>query len=263
MHDIHDSAAAGYAVAAGTYAEGRPGYPPETAPWLRDVVGLDRARTVLDLGAGTGAFIPWLAGTGAKVLALEPVAAMRQRLQQAYRDVEIVDGLASAIQLPDESLDAVVCAQSFHWLATADALTEILRVLRPGGVLGLIWNGRDETVPWVAALSAITDEFEGDAPRYKTGCWRRLFPFEGLSALAERHARYAHVGSPEQVIVARTMSVSFVAALPAAERQDVERRVRALVSATPELAGQARVAFPYETSMFAYRRERHVRARLC
>jgi SAM-dependent methyltransferase len=151
-------------------------------------------------------------------------------------------------------MDAVVCAQAFHWFATSAALEEMRRVLVPGGMLGLIWNGRDERVAWVAALSDITDRWEGDAPRYRTGEWRRVFPAPGFQFVGERHARNAHVGPPEQVVLGRTLSVSFIAALPPEQQQEVERQVRALIARTPELAGRPEVAFPYETSMFAYRK---------
>lgn len=52
----------------------------------------------------------------------------------------------------------------------------------------------------------------------------------------------------------RTLSVSFIAALPSGERSKVEREVRRLIARTPELADGKVVAFPYETSMYAYRR---------
>jgi SAM-dependent methyltransferase len=94
-----------------------------------------------------------------------------------------------------------VCAQALHWFGTRAALDAIARVLVPGGVLGLIWNVRDETVPWVAALSAITDEFQGDAPRYKTGRRREAFAGSGFTAIDERHATYAHAGSVEEVVI--------------------------------------------------------------
>jgi SAM-dependent methyltransferase len=254
MVSVHGSALKGYEAAAGTYVAGRPDYPPEAARWLAEIVGLAPGRRVLEIGAGTGKFVGLLKETGVKVLALEPVAAMRAELAKRHGEVEILAGAAEAIPLPDASVDAVVCAQAFHWFATKKALAEIRRVLVPGGVLGLIWNVRDETVPWVAALSAITDAIETDAPRYKTGAWRRLFPAEGFRAVDERHVRHAHVGSPEQVIVQRTLSVSFIAALPADRRAAVESRVRALIETTPELAGRAEIAFPYETAMFAYRK---------
>ncbi len=251
---VHASAARGYAVAAETYAQGRPAYPDAAAAWLTEIVGLAPGRTVLELGAGGGKFTLRLAATGARVLALEPVAEMRQRLARALPDVVALAGTAQAVPLPDASVDAVVCAQSFHWFAAPDALAEIRRVLKPGGRLGLIWNVRDETVPWVAALSDITNALEGDAPRYRTGEWRRLFPAEGFEALETRTADNPHLGSSEDVIVRRTLSVSFIAALPDDRRAEVERRVRALVAGEPGLAGPGPVAFPYETRMYAWRR---------
>src|SRR5690606_37054894 len=103
-----------------------------------------------DLGAGTGKFVPRLLETGARVVAVEPVAAMRAEFARRHPGVELHGGSAEAIPLADASMDAVVCAQSFHWFATARALSGIRRVLVRGGVLGLAWNVRDETVPWVA-----------------------------------------------------------------------------------------------------------------
>src|SRR5690606_39572748 len=62
---------------------------------------------------------------------------------------------AQTLPLADGALDAVVCAQAFHWFAGREALDEFHRVLRPGGRLGLVWNVRDESVDWVAELTAI------------------------------------------------------------------------------------------------------------
>jgi len=251
---VHDSAAKGYQSAAAVYAAGRPGYPPEAEAWLREVLGVAPGRSTIEIGAGTGKFLPLLERCGGHVIALEPVDAMRARLALEHPGVEAIAGTAEAIPLPDASVDVALCAQAFHWFATAAAVAEIGRVLRPGGMLGLIWNVRDESVPWVAALSKITDAAEGDTPRYRTGAWRHVFPAPGFAFVGERHARNAHVGSPEQVILGRTLSVSFIAALPADRRDAVEHEVRALIAGTPELAGRDTVAFPYETRMFAYRR---------
>ncbi|SIO67179.1 class I SAM-dependent methyltransferase [Paraburkholderia phenazinium] len=247
---IHHAAAEGYTTTADNYVRGRPDYPPGVADWLRDALGLRAGRTALDLGAGTGKFTPRLVATGASVIAVEPVAQMRAKLSAALPQVRALAGTAEAIPLPDASVDAVVCAQAFHWFATANALAEIHRVLKPGGKLGLVWNMRDARVGWVAQLDQIVNRVEGDTPRYYTGAWRKAFPFDGLGPLHEQHFSHGHTGSPEDVIVMRVRSTSFVAALPEAERAEIDAQVRALIAATPELSGKEVVTVPYETAAF-------------
>jgi SAM-dependent methyltransferase len=71
--------------------------------------------------------------------------------------------VAGAEQIPvaSRSVDVVVCAQSFHWFDHDRALPEIARVLRPGGRLALVWNHRDNAIPWVRKLERIIGE-EGE-----------------------------------------------------------------------------------------------------
>ena len=154
MTKIHPVAAKGFTAGAVNYVEGRPEYPPEIEEWLTQDLGLSAGKTALDLGAGTGKFSPRLLATRATVIAVEPVQAMLDQLIRQYPGVEARSGTAEAIPIEDASVDAVVCAQAFHWFATREALHEIRRVLKPGGAFGLVWNLRDESVPWVAALVA-------------------------------------------------------------------------------------------------------------
>ena len=143
IHGVHHAAADGYASLASTYTRGRPDYPPEVAGWLRDHLGLEAGKTVLDLGAGTGKFTSRLIDTGAQVIAVEPVSGMLEKLATSFPHVDARSGTADAIPLPDASVDAVVCAQSFHWFATHAALAEIHRVLKPGGDFLLILVAND------------------------------------------------------------------------------------------------------------------------
>jgi SAM-dependent methyltransferase len=251
---IHHAAQA-YTGAADTYVKGRPDYPPELAQWLRDDVRLAAGSTVVDLGAGTGKFTPRLVATGARVIAVEPVAAMLAKLSSALPEVTALAGTATAIPRPDASVDAVVCAQAFHWFATPDALREIHRVLKPGGRLGLVWNMRDAGVPWVARLDAIVNAYEGDTPRYYAGAWRAAFPFQGFGPFVERHFAQGHTGSPEDVILNRVRSTSFIAALSEDERAKVDAQLRALIASEPSLAGQSTVTVPYETAAFVATRQ--------
>lgn len=247
MTKLHRAAADGFAAQAAAYVAGRPDYPSEIGGWLADDVGAGPGRTVVDLGAGTGKFTTLLRGTDANVIAVEPVDAMRAELTRLDPDIDARRGTAQDIPLSEGAADAVVCAQSFHWFAGPEALGEIRRVLRPRGVLGLVWNIRDESVPWVAALTAILKPYEGDAPRQSSGVWRDLFPGHGFGPLLERSYNHSHSGPPERVIVDRSISVSFIAALPRSEQDKVRERLRGLIADTPELAGKNVVTFPYVT----------------
>ncbi|MHC8293943.1 class I SAM-dependent methyltransferase [Pseudomonas sp. LB3P58] len=247
---VHHSAAAGYRTGADTYVRGRPDYPPQVADWLTGTLGLNADNAVVDLGAGTGKFTGRLMATGAQVIAVEPVAQMLEKLSEAFPEVLAVSGTAMDLPLPDASVDVVICAQAFHWFASAEALTEIARVLKPGGKLGLVWNLRDTRVSWVPKLDAIVNALEGDSPRYYTGAWRQAFPHPAFGPLAEQRFSHGHTGSPEDVIFNRVRSTSFVAALPASERAKVDEQLRALIAAELELRGRDVLTVPYVTAAF-------------
>lgn len=250
MTDIH-SAAHGFETGAAAYERGRPDYPGEVAGWLSGSLRLGPGKTVLDLGAGTGKFTRYLTATGAAVIAVEPVDGMRAKLMAAMPEVEALAGTAETIPLPDASVDAVVCAQAFHWFASKAALVEVSRVLKPGGRFGLIWNMRDESNPWVAAVTEIIVPYEGDAPRAYKGTWKSAFPVPTLSPLEAQRFAYGHTGTPEDVIVNRTLSTSFIAKLPDAERESVTTRLRHLIATHPDLRGKREITYPYVTETYA------------
>ena len=254
MTTIHHAAAQGFSSQADTYARGRPDYPAELGDWLRGALGLAPGKTVVDLGAGTGKFTRLLLTSGASVTAVEPVDAMRAQLSAKLPEVRAVHGSAESMPLPDASVDAVVCAQAFHWFANTAAMREIARVLKPGGRLGLIWNVRDESVGWVARLTEIMTPYEGDAPRFYKGDWKKVFPAEGFGPLGLTRFPYTHTGAPEQVIVDRVMSVSFIASLPQAEQDAVRARLHDVIGSDPALQGHDTVSFPYSTEAYVCQR---------
>jgi SAM-dependent methyltransferase len=249
MTKIHPAALEGFSREARTYARGRPGYPADLLGWLQVELGLGPHKTVVDLGAGTGKATKLLLETGAVVTALEPVEAMREQLLQSLH-VEALAGTAQDMPLDDGSMDAIVCAQAFHWFATHEALREIHRVLVPGGKLGLVWNTRDETCDWVAAITDIIRPYEGDAPRYYKGDWRQAFVGAPFSPLERTVFNYSHTGSAQEVIIDRTLSVSFIAALPAEQKEVVLNELNQLITTHPKLSGRAVIEFPYLTHAY-------------
>ncbi|ABA74624.1 MULTISPECIES: class I SAM-dependent methyltransferase [Pseudomonas] len=247
---VHHAAASGYKTAADTYVKGRPDYPPAVSEWLTGTLGLNGHKTVIDLGAGTGKFTGRLVATGAQVIAVEPVAQMLEKLSLAWPQVLAVSGTATDLPLPDASVDAVVCAQAFHWFASTEALDEIARVLKPGGKLGLIWNLRDTRIDWVPKLDAIVNALEGDTPRFYTGEWRKAFPHPAFGPLQAQHFQHGHTGSPEDVIFNRVRSTSFIAALSDQQRAKIDEQIAQLIAGEPQLRGREIVTVPYETAAF-------------
>ncbi|TFF06821.1 class I SAM-dependent methyltransferase [Pseudomonas sp. BCA14] len=250
MTDVHASALQGFSTQAVTYAQGRPDYPPQLLGWLAEALGVEAQSTVIDLGAGTGKFTRLLSTLTPALIAVEPVQAMAAQLAKVLPDVRLLEGTAESIPLGAATADVVVCAQAFHWFSTQVALAQIHRVLKPGGRLGLVWNVRDESVDWVAAITAIITPYEGDTPRFHTGRWREAFTGEYFSAPEVTCFPYQHVGSPQEVIMDRFLSVSFIAALPDAEKAKVTAQLQALIDTHPALQGRDTVAFPYQTQAY-------------
>ena len=250
MTAIHRTALDGFSKGARAYTRGRPGYPDALLQWLREQLRLGPGKAAIDLGAGTGKFTRLMLRTGAKVVAIEPIEAMRAQLVESLPDVTVISGAAESLPLGAESVDAVVCAQAFHWFATHEALEEIHRILVPGGTLGLVWNVRDESCDWVAAITEIITPYEAEAPRFHTGQWRQAFTGDLFSEPQSFTIPYQHVGTPQEAIIDRFLSVSFIAALPAPDKAQVKARLQALIDTWPQLKGGAEIAFPYQTRAY-------------
>jgi ubiquinone/menaquinone biosynthesis C-methylase UbiE len=114
--------------------------------------------TLVDIGAGTGvfttAFSDWF---GLRVLAVEPSAAMRERIPQTP-STQVFEGNASALPLSDASADAAWLSLMIHHIPDlAAAAREIRRVLRPGAPV-LIRQGFPDRYEPVGPLKADTIE---------------------------------------------------------------------------------------------------------
>lgn len=234
------SLAASFDSAAETYQQARPGYPDEAVDWLLAA----GPRQVLDLGAGTGKLTRSLAGRVATLYAVDPGPRMLAQLTAVVPQAIASVGSAEPIPLPDACVDAVLVAQAWHWVDPDRAIPEVRRVLRPGGELGLIWNVRDESVPWVSALTAIIH-----------GSGAEQFVAEGVGSPA-------HLGPAQrrtfgwkrpftrQSLLELVRSRSYLITAPAAERDRILAQVSNLLDTHPDLADPDGWLLPYRTVAF-------------
>ena len=238
----------GFGRAAAAYERGRPTYPDAAVEWLVTGLGIRSGTTVIDLGAGTGKFTRMLLPTGARLIAVEPVPAMREQLARAVPGIEVLDGTAQAIPRADASVDAITAAQAFHWFAGISAINEMHRVLRRDGGLGLIWNRRDHRDPLQAELDVIVRRYRGQAPAHEADRWRdaiRGSPF--FQPTGERQFSHEQMVGADG-LVDRVLSISFIAILSDGERAAVAEEVRDLARR------RTQIVLPYRTEGFLFRR---------
>jgi SAM-dependent methyltransferase len=246
---IHDVAVEGFTKGTDAYERARPSYPPEVVSFVVRELGIGPASTVVDLAAGTGKLTRLLVPTGARIIAVEPVAAMRAKLTEVVPGVEVRDGTAEALPLADASVDSVTVAQAFHWFRPGEALGEIRRVLKPGGGLALLWNSRDASVPWVARLNEAIRWNKGQVPAYDSGAedWAALVAgvggFTPLQLTSFQHEQEMDLA----LLLDRVSSTSYIAALPDDARAQVLDEVRDVVA---EAGLAERFALPHRTDLY-------------
>jgi SAM-dependent methyltransferase len=231
-----------FGMAAGDYEKGRPSYPPEAVKWILGEAPL----RVLDAGAGTGKLTAEVVRQGHEVIAVDPDAAMLEELSRSVPGVETRVGTAEATGLPASSVDAVVFGQAWHWVDVVQASAEMARILRPRGVLGLIWNIRDEVAPWVGRL---TEVMHGSrAEQLLAGAGPEVsVPFGPLEHLEITWTR--PMTADELVSMARSRSYYIAGSIENRER--IDAGLVDLMSTLPALAEHGRIDLPYVT--YAYR----------
>ena len=150
-----DEKATSFGAQASAYEIGRPDYPFDAVAWMLEPMP-EGSRRIADIGAGTGKLTRVLAkAPDAEIVAVDPDPEMLATLRGAVPGIPTFSGTAESLPLPDASLDAAVLGQAWHWVEPVAASAEVGRVLRSGGVLGLIWNIRDDRTDWVRRLTEI------------------------------------------------------------------------------------------------------------
>ncbi|MEO6857557.1 MAG: methyltransferase domain-containing protein [Solirubrobacteraceae bacterium] len=226
-----------FAAVAQEYERGRPDYEPAVVGALTAELGVSPGGPILDLAAGTGKLTRALVGGGFDVTAVEPQASLRTILADRVGAERVQEGLAEAIPLPDDSVEAVTVADSFHWFDRPRALQEIGRVLGPGGGLALLNTRPDwRSATWCDEFVRLLVEDRVEHPNFDGRPWREYV----------REA--AGWGEPWEIRVTtypladtgrlldQMASMSWIAAMPHEQRAERLGRARELLESgqTPE-----------------------------
>lgn len=135
----------------------------EEVPWA--------GHDVVDVGCGDGFHLPFFVGA-ASVTGVEPHPPLVARARA--RGLEVIEGAAAALPLPDRSVDLVHARTAYFFGAGCDpGLVEACRVLRPGGAIAII--DLDATV------GPYGDWMRADIPHYRPLAAERFFRRRGFS----------------------------------------------------------------------------------
>eukprot|EP00053_Salpingoeca_punica_P014563 m.132622 g.132622 ORF g.132622 m.132622 type:complete len:271 (+) comp16489_c0_seq2:58-870(+) len=268
--EVHQASEQGFGgKLADAYNAGRPDYSDLSVKTMLVKSGFCSASldvvasgTFVDLAAGTGKLTESvervLQGKKINIVAVEPVAGMRETFSKVHPNVPCVAGTGASIPLPDGSASLIGVAQAFHWFANQESLQEMARVLQPGGVLALIWNTRDLSCDWVNKLEdeIATPHYSADVPRQQTNKWKEAFaggqtlfgPAQAFEFPYVQHGGW-------QMVVNRFLTLSVIAALPEEKKKEVEQSILHVLQTHPATRDkQDSIDLPYVTQLFLFRR---------
>jgi len=218
-------------------------------------------KKVLELAAGTGKFTRNLVASGwsskDNLKIVEPSSGMLESFAKNFPEADAKIGSSYDIPLEDNSIDAVIVAQGFHWFADESSLKEIRRVLKPDGKLGLIWNfdstsnnfslkasGKDlglseQELKYKEGWEKIAKEahvYDEGVPQYRKGEWRNAFKdqdlFETESSVNEFQYRIQPFDKAN--VYDYWLSRSYITKLPDDEKAKFKTKVEEMISSLPD-----------------------------
>jgi SAM-dependent methyltransferase len=249
--DDHARRALSFGAIAEHYNRYRPGPPAEALDWILP----PGCHTALDIGAGTGALTRLLVGHARDVVAVEPDPRMAAVLAAAVPLGAVVAARAEELPLGPGRFDAVVGSSMWHWVDAQRASVEVARVLRGGGVFGLLWSGPDRSQPWVdELLSGVRlSERPPDESPYRHRRVMGLAPDAPFSEPEAHLVRWTLTMTPEDLVELACTYSRFVI-LPEDEQNRMRHRLVDDVHHHPALTGRSEIELPMRCLCWRARR---------
>ncbi|XP_064595353.1 uncharacterized protein LOC135461974 [Liolophura sinensis] len=257
--DIHPVAVKGFSQ-EGQYDRKRPAYTDSAVDLIKDLLlseGKEENKDnpgiydVVEVGSGTGKFtLSFLdrIEKPIKYLATEPLGNMLGVIKEKRPEVFTLQCAAHDLPLPDASAKMVIAAQCFHWFSDLSSLTQIHRVLEPGGKLVLIWNKRDVSVPWIGDLGDLLEDIHTkcNTARHQNQAWKRIFDtYAGFEELNHVSLPGPSIkGSVEEILA----YFSTISVLSISEENMAV--VSEFIKNHPDLQGQAEITIPFRTDIY-------------
>jgi len=231
-----------FGAIAEDYDRFRPGPPAAAVDWILP----RQCDSVVDIGAGTGALTRLLVDRARHVTAVEPDARMAEVLAARVPAATVLSGSAEELPLADGECDAVVGSSMWHWVDQERASMEAARVLRPGGVLGLLWSGPNRSEGWLADVftGSLPEALKPKADEYRRRRLRVTLPPDAPFGEPEKHlVRWTITVTPDELIgLAGTYSAFII--LPEAERAQHRDELAEIVRTHPEVVGRDELEIP-------------------
>ena len=97
-----------------------------------------KVNTVVDLGSGSGLSTKIWNGKSNKIIGVEPNNDMRSVAIKDNPRIEFLNGTSYQTGIASDSVDIVICSQSFHWMEPIETTKEINRILKPKGIFAVL-----------------------------------------------------------------------------------------------------------------------------
>ncbi|XP_048738753.1 uncharacterized protein LOC125653347 [Ostrea edulis] len=250
-------------VDGGNYEAHRPGYTDEA---VKEVISMatdsikslgDCQYDILELGAGTGKFTQCLLKNipqELKVLLTEPSENFLKTLEKKFPDMNTRQCSADNIPVTDHSVNAIIAAQCFHWFAKPEAITEITRVLKPGGNFVLIWNIKDQSSLLNSDFRNLILKWVKDTPQYFDGAWKDFLDrCNQVRLVSRKQLGGVQLGGSIEEVVHLASTLSFIQSLEETEKKRALTEINKFYENHPESREKEYISMPMKTDVLHYK----------